>query len=132
MNQVFNKFANDVIADVLEFSLFVSVIVLILGIFRFSGVIVPLFASVGSIIGIVHIPGLGPAVTCHFTSDQVCQMHKQTLKPQGRYERLFWKSRKPLTMRVDRHFALKSKHYVVEKYGDVVLKTAIDLLVTFQ
>jgi len=136
-HQVFNKFANDVFAHLVEFALYVAATVLILavyGVVRFyknGSVVLPLFLLFGAIICFSLISCLTLASSCHSTSNDCCQAQKKFGSLNGKHDDMFWLSRKPTSIRVGHHFSLRSKTYVLEVFGDIVLKSVCDLLVTF-
>jgi len=136
-HQVLNKFANDVFANIVEFALYVAAILLTLAIYvvvrfyRNGYAVLPLFLIFGSIICFSLVSCLVLASSCHSTSAHCCQVQKKCGSLNGKHDNMFWISRKPTSIRVGHQFSLRSKTYVLEVFGDTVLNTVIDLLVTF-
>jgi len=136
-HQVMNKLVNDVFANLVEFSNYIAAILLTLAVYvivRFyksgSGVL-PLFLIFAAILCFSLVSNLVLAAACHSTSTDCIEVQKKYGSLNGKYDKMFWISRKPTSIRVGDHFSLRSKTYVLEVFGITVLKTVIDLLVTF-
>jgi len=136
-HQVCNKFGNDVFADVVEFALYVSTIFLtfmIYSIVRFHKdgyTLVPILLLMTGITTFSLVSALFLAASCHVNSRACCEAHKKFGRSLRKVDKMFWKSRKPTSVSVGKHFKLQSKTYVLVVFGNVVLTNVIDLLVMF-
>jgi len=133
-HEVLNKFANDMFADVIEFTMYVGasvVIVCIYGMFRFANIVllecIMIIISIGS--SYVLKQGLTLGVSCHIISKLYSERGLYQIKA-SKETRKFWKSRRPISIHVGSHFILNSNEYILNFFGKIILETAITLLLT--
>jgi len=136
-HQVCNKFCNDVFANVVEFALYVSTIFLtfigysMIRFYKDGYTIIPIMLLMGGITTFSLVSALILAASCHANSEGCCHVYKTFGKSLRKVDKIFWKSRKPTSVSVGKHFKLHSKSYVLEVFGNIVLQNLIDLLVMF-
>jgi len=136
-HQVCNKFVNDVFADVVEFAMYVSTILLtfviyiIVRFYKDGCTLVPIMLLIGGIITFSLVSALILPASCHVNSGACCQANKKFGRSPRKVDKMFWKSRKPTSICVGKHFKLHSKMYVLKVFGNAVLTNVTDLLVIF-
>jgi len=137
-HQVLNKLANDIFADIVEFTLWVSCVMLIIWIymfFRFSSksyaVIIPLIACCIIVTWVSLHSALTLAVSCSTNSREYFTHRKCPGKRRVKYDTLFWKSRKSTTIRFGHYFSLETKNFVLQVFGEIILQNVLSLLVTY-
>jgi len=137
-HQALNKIGNDVFASIVEFALSVlSVVIIFWGyiLFRFASdnytIILPFILGFLVAVCFSLLAALTLAVSCSSKSQHYCKLQQNPVHGNTKYDTRFWRSRKPITIRVGEQFSLETKDFVLQVFGNIILQNVTTLLVTF-
>jgi len=138
-HQIANAFGNDLFSELVQFGLYAATTLLIcfiFGAFKFTVgtfVVITAVSIVASIVLAISLKAaMTLAISCHTHSRLCCEWGLEQLGPQNNLlNKLFWKSQRPLSIRIGGQFILDSHEYIITIFGTIVLQKVIDLLLTF-
>jgi len=138
-HQIANGFGNYLFSDLVQFGIYEAATLLIcfiFGAFKFAdatfAVLTVLFIVASIIVAFSLKAAMTLAISCHTNSKACRELGREELGTQNKLlNKLFWKSQRPLSIRVGSQFILDSNEYIATIFGTVVLQKVIDLLLTF-
>jgi len=129
-----------VCAGIVESTVYASEVVLIFftyGIIKFSQneasdymLMICILVAGNVIISLALKAALSLGICCHLNSVSLCKVALDNAYGRKTYNYRFWKSRRPITVRVGDQFLLNANGYVLT-VGKIVTENVIDLLLTF-
>jgi len=135
--EVINSFANNVFASAVAFALYATAVILVAylyAVFKFTKLsfllLEILLVTVCVLFALIYKAAMTLAVSCHTTSRDCCMRGLYQIKA-SKETRKFWKSRRPTSIYVGRHFVFDTNEYVLNLFGNIILHSVIDLLLTF-
>jgi len=137
VHEVMNSFANDVFASAVAFALYATAAFLVAylyAVFKFTMLsfvlLESLLVTVCVFFALMYKAAMTLAVSCHTTSRDCCMRGLYQIKA-SKETRKLWKSRRPTSICVGRHFVFDTNEYILNLFGNIILNSVIDLLLTF-
>jgi len=138
-HQLANAIEGAVFSDIVAFGMYGSAMLIIcftFGAFKFANasfaVLTSLFIMANIILGFSLKAAMTLAISCHTTSEACCGLGLEQIGSQNTVlTKMFWKSQRPVSIRVGNHFILDSNEYILTIFGTIILENVINLLLTF-